>query len=228
LSDAGIAARWNLEDLEQLAASYRAGKPFPHAVIDDLVAPDTLGALCQAVAQEPHWPNRGEIYDFMASATTVAHPVLREFHAQLGGPAMLEAVRAITGRPVTRCDLRSYVYLAGSYLLPHADSRAARDPTGEDPRPAGNAVPTPRDRGSPIRRLVAYAYYIHTAGCVGGELELFECAMDGDELVSAKPAVRIAPRDNRLVMFDVTNGSLHQVCEVLAGARVSLTGWFLG
>jgi hypothetical protein len=224
---AGIDARWNLE---QLAASYRAGRPFPHVVIDDLVAPDTLGALCQAVAQEPHWANRGEIYDFMASATTVSHPVLREFHTQLGGPAMLEAVRAITGRPVTHCDLRSYVYLAGSYLLPHSDSRAPIRPTGEDPRPAGNAVgvPTPRDRASPIRRLVAYAYYIHTASCEGGELELFECAMDGDELVSARPTVRIAPRDNRMVMFDVTNGSLHQVCEVLSGARVSLTGWFLG
>jgi hypothetical protein len=214
-SSAGISAGWNLE---QLAASYRAGRPFPHVVIDDLVAPDALGALCQAVAQEPHWANRGEIYDFMASAAEVSHPVLREFHAQLGGPATLEAVRTITGRPVTRCDLRSYVYLAGSYLLPHADSRAQSDPTGEDPR----------DRASPRRRLVAYAYYIHTASCEGGELELFDCAMDGDELVSAKPAVRIAPRDNRMVMFDVTNGSLHQVCEVLAGARVSLTGWFLG
>jgi len=205
LSDAGIAARWNLE---QLAASYRAGRPFPYVVIDDLVAPDaapdTLAALCQAVAQEPHWANRGEIYDFMASADTVSHPVLGEFHAQLGAPAMLEAVRAITGRPATRCDLRSYVYLAGSYLLPHADSRTS------------------------IGRLVAYAYYIHTASCEGGELELFECTMAGDELVSATPSIRIAPRDNRLVMFDVTNGSLHQVCEVLAGARVSLTGWFIG
>lgn len=195
-----IRADWNLEALE---ASYRAAKPFPHLVIDDLVAPDTLRSLCQAVAQEPHWPNRGEIYDFMGSAETVSHPMLREFHATLGAPAMLQAVRTITGRPTTRCELRSYVYLPGSYLLPHADSRASFD------------------------RLVAYAYYIHTGGCEGGELELFDCTMQGDELVSAKPAIRIKPEDNRLVMFDVTNASLHQVCEVLAGARVSLTGWFL-
>jgi hypothetical protein len=201
LSDAGIAASWNLD---QLAARYRAAQPFPHVVIDDLVAPEALRALCEAVAQEPHWPNRGEIYDFMGSAETVAHPVLREFHAELGGPVTLAAIQSITGRPVTRCELRSYVYLAGSYLLPHADSRAS------------------------FGRMVAYAYYIHTGGCEGGELELFDCTMNGDELVSATPAIRIAPRDNRLVMFDVSNASLHQVCEVLAGARVSLTGWFLG
>lgn len=197
---AGITAGWNLD---QLAASYRAARPFPHVVIDDLVAADALRALCDAVAQEPHWPNRGEIYDFMGSAATVTHPVLRAFHAELGAPATLEAVRAITGRSATRCELRSYVYLAGSYLLPHADSRAS------------------------LARVVAYAYYLHTAGCEGGELELFECTMDGDELVSARPSIRISPRDNRLVMFDVTNGSLHQVCEVLSGARVSLTGWFV-
>jgi len=196
-----IHPSWNLD---QLAASYRAARPFPHVVIDDLVAPDTLSALCAAVSQEPHWPNRGEIYDFMASADTVSHPVLRAFHARLGAPDVLHAVRAITDRPVARCDLRSYVYLAGSYLLPHSDSRAA------------------------LGRMVAYAYYLHTAGCEGGELELFETAMAGDELISATPAIRIAPRANRMVMFDVTNGSLHQVCEVVAGTRVSLTGWFLG
>ena len=52
--------------------------------------------------------------------------------------------------------------------------------------------------------------------------------MDGDEVVSSRPAIQIKPQDNRMVIFDVTNASLHQVCEVLAGARVSLTGWFFG
>ncbi|MDB4954016.1 MAG: hypothetical protein JWO36_1585 [Myxococcales bacterium] len=192
-----------LGNVDQLATSWRAAKPFPHVVIDGLVDAATLSGLQQAVAHEPHWPNRGEIYDFMGSAEAVSHPVLRAFHDQLGGPAMLEAVRAVSGRPVASVDLRSYVYLAGSYLLPHADSRAS------------------------IGRLVAYAFYIYTSSCEGGELELFDCTMEGDELVSARAAARIVPKDNRIVLFDVTNASLHQVCEVLAGARVSLTGWFL-
>ncbi len=31
---------------------------------------------------------------------------------------------------------------------------------------------------------------------------------------------------NRLVVFDVSDVSLHQVREVLAGLRISLAGWF--
>ena len=36
------------------------------------------------------------------------------------------------------------------------------------------------------------------------------------------------PRENRIVIFEVTPASLHQVREVVRGARVSLSGWFLG
>ncbi len=194
-------ASWKLDEL---ARQWAAARPFPYVVIDDVVDPAALQTLLQAVAQEPHWPNRGEIYDFMASGETVAHPTLRELEAELGSPPVLEAIRTISGRPVTRADLRSYVYLPGSYLLPHADSRAS------------------------IGRLVAFAYYIYTQGCEGGELELFDCEMAGDQVISARSDVVLTPRDNRLVLFDVTNASLHQVREVLAGNRVSLTGWFLG
>lgn len=193
-------ARWKLDEL---ARAWATATPFPYVVIDDVVEPETLATLLQAVSQEPHWNNRGEIYDFMASGETVAHPTLRELHAELGSPPVLDAIRAISGRPVTKADLRSYVYVPGSYLLPHADSRAS------------------------IGRLVAFAYYLWTEGCEGGELELFACEMAGDELISARPAQQLVPRANRMVLFDVTNASLHQVREVLAGSRVSLTGWFL-
>lgn len=190
-------------DLQALAGRYRAARPFPHLVLDDVVAPETVAVLLDAVAHEPHWPNLGEIYSFMASADTVAHPKLREFHETLSSPAMLLAIQTITGHLVARCDLRSYVYLAGSYLLPHADSRTS------------------------LRRMIAYVYYLHIS-CEGGELELFDCQMEGDEVALAKPSTLIQPKDNRLVLFDVTNASLHQVREVLSGARVSLTGWYLG
>lgn len=194
-------ASWRLDEL---AEQWTAARPFPHVVIDDVVDPATLTTLLQAVAQEPHWPNRGEIYDFMASGETVTHPTLLALQDELGAPEMIAAIRTISGRPVTRADLRSYVYVPGSYLLPHADSRAS------------------------IGRMVAFAYYIHTQGCEGGELELFACEMAGDQVIGARSDVVLTPRDNRLVLFDVTNASLHQVREVLAGNRVSLTGWFLG
>ena len=54
----------------------------------------------------------------------------------------LTAVRAITQQPVGSVELRSYVYMPGSYLLPHSDCQKQ------------------------LGRLVAFAYYfIH--GVVG-------------------------------------------------------------
>lgn len=63
-------------------------------------------------------------------------------------------------------------------------------------------------------RLIAYAYYLPTPEPpTGGELELF-------------PDVVIAPRPNRIALFEVSDRSLHQVREVLGGLRLSLAGWF--
>ena len=61
----------------------------------------------------------------------------------------------------------------------------------------------------------------------GGELELFRCEVDdAGEIVATAPAARIAHRPNRLVLFDVSATSLHQIREVTSGARLSLAGWF--
>jgi len=44
--------------------------------------------------------------------------------------------------------------------------------------------------------------------------------------VRVESARVIEPRANRLVVFDVSDGSLHQVREVVSGLRISLAGWF--
>jgi Rps23 Pro-64 3,4-dihydroxylase Tpa1-like proline 4-hydroxylase len=137
----------------------------------------------------------------MGSAERVQRPKLKAFHQAL--ESALPAVRSISGREITRVDLRSYVYLAGSFLLPHSDCQTAGG------------------------RRVAFAYYLHSAGCIGGELELFEARLEGEFPVETRAALTIEPRANRMVLFDVTPASIHQVREVLAGARISLSGWFL-
>jgi hypothetical protein len=192
-------SRW---DVAALGESWRQARPFAHVVLDDLVPSDALDGLRRAVAEEPHWPNRGEIYDMMASALPTAHPTLRSFEGALGGADGLAAVRAITGKAVERIEMRSYVYLAGQYLLPHSDCR-----TG-------------------MGRLVAYTFYLWQGPMEGGELELFACDMDGGLVVATRPALTITPRANRLVLFDVTPATLHQIREVRSGARLSLSGWF--
>jgi len=194
-------ARW---DRAARAAPWAQATPFPHVVIDDVFTAAQLEAVRGAVAQEPHWPERSEIVDGMASAPSFAHPVLAEVAAALGAAPALAAVRAITGKAVTRVEVRSYVYLAGGYLLPHTDGNAA------------------------IGRQIAFAAYLsHDGTCVGGELDLYRCTVADGELVATEVARTIAHRANRLVLFDVSAVSLHQVREVSAGARVSLAGWYL-
>jgi len=74
------------------------------------------------------------------------------------------------------------------------------------------------DNGDGLGRVYAYAFYLPSPEPArDGDLELF------DGFTSAK---RIEPRANRLVVFEVTDHSLHQVREVLDGLRISLAGWF--
>jgi Rps23 Pro-64 3,4-dihydroxylase Tpa1-like proline 4-hydroxylase len=192
--------RW---DPAALAASWRAARPFPYVVIDDLVPEPRLQQLRAAVSREPHGPNVTDLYEMMASASTVSSPVLKEFQAALGAPDALAAISAICGKTLGRVEMRSYVYLAGSYLLPHSDCREE------------------------IGRLVAFAYYLlPRESSVGGELELFSVETEDGEIVRTAPAGTIEPRGNRVVLFEVSPTSLHQVREVTEGGRCSLSGWF--
>ena len=194
--------RW---DPGELRARWLAARPFPHVILDDLLPDERLIALRNAVAREPHTPNVEHFYEMMASGMTVQHEVLRDFAASLASEPALGFVRAVSGKPVTRVELRSYVYLAGSFLLPHSDHRDG------------------------VGRLVAYAYYLlPRESSSGGELELFECDLVDGDVAATLPAGTIEPRGNRMVVFEVSPASLHQVREVTAGGRVSLSGWFFG
>ena len=193
-------ARW---DTTALAAAWRAARPFPYVVIDDLVPEPRLQELREAVAREPHGANITDLYEMMASGPTVTHPTLKDFQAALGAPDALAALSTVSGKTLGRVELRSYVYLAGSFLLPHSD---CRDEMG---------------------RLIAFAYYLlPRESSVGGELEMFAVDMDGGEVVRTEAAGTIEPRGNRIVFFEVSPSSIHQVREVTQGGRVSLAGWF--
>jgi Rps23 Pro-64 3,4-dihydroxylase Tpa1-like proline 4-hydroxylase len=189
--------------LVALAAAWRAAEPFAHVTIDQLVADATLQELREAIVRQPHWPNRSELYEMMASGAPTA-PELVAFIEALGGEAVRAAVGAISGYTLTRADGASYVYLAGSYLLPHSDFRDGVD------------------------RKVAWIYYLSDDDAfTGGELDLYRCRVDdAGEIVATEVAKTLPPRKNRLLLFDVGRTTLHRVREVLSGARVSLAGWF--
>ena len=189
-------------DLAALARLWRCGRPFPHVVIDDLVSSSELSSLCAAFDEEPASEIRDDIFQMMASARSPESAPFKRFATALERPEVLAAVRAITALGVHRVDARAFAYLPGHYLLPHADLDAGR------------------------KRLVAYAFYIACDDLEGGELELFDCEVTGEDIVATHPGPRLSPVANRLVLFAVTPSSLHRVREVTNGARLSIAGWF--
>ncbi len=185
-----------------LARAWRSAEPFPHLVVDDFASTADLEELFAILDEEPVERYEGDIFAFDATApepTTSELRAVREQFARVLAPALTQ----ITGKPVARADLRAYGYRPGHYLLPHSDHQDG------------------------LARLLAYAYYLPSpTPPVGGELELYRCEHDGDAISSVASARLIEPRPNRLVVFDVSDVSLHQVREVLGGLRLSLAGWF--
>jgi hypothetical protein len=184
-------------DLDELARRWRAAEPFAHLVFDDVVAAEALPALVAAIDEEPVDPYEGDLFAFEASAPEPRTDELRAVRDAFAAAAAPVLAR-ITGKAVSRIDLRAFAYREGHYLLPHTDHRDG------------------------LGRALAYVYYLPSPEPpVGGELELFRATDDAIE-----SARLVEPRGNRLVVFDVSAASLHQVREVLGGLRMSFAGWF--
>ena len=195
-----LSPAWN--DETSLAATWRAALPFPHLVFDDFAPTESLAELLAILDEEPVNRVESDIFSFEATSpepTTAEFRALRDQFAATLAPALSR----ITGTAVTRVEMRAYAYRPGHYLLPHSDHQVG------------------------LHRMLAYAYYLPSPDPpVGGELEMYRCRIEGGATVATDSAHLIEPRANRLVVFDVSDVSLHQVREVLSGLRISLAGWF--
>jgi 2OG-Fe(II) oxygenase superfamily len=189
---------WRIDE-DDARRQWASAQPFAHAIVDDAALdPAALLAVLEEEAVERY---EGEIALFDAStpepAAELAH--VRDAFAEAYAPAFSR----ITGKSVTRVDMRAYAYRPGHYLLPHTDHQDG------------------------LARLLAYAYYLPSPEPpTGGELELYRCALAGGEITAVASGRVITPQANRLVVFDVGDASLHQVREVIDGLRLSLAGWF--
>jgi hypothetical protein len=195
-----LGSVWDDEAL--LTETWRTSAPFPHLVIDDFVPDDAMPELLAIIEEQAVDRCEADIYAFEATPPEPRTESLRalraSFASTLAGP-----LSRITNKSLQRADMRAYAYRAGDYLLPHSDHQAG------------------------IGRALAYAFYLPTPEPPrGGELELFRCVVEGGEIVATESALLIEPRANRIVVFDVSDVSLHQVREVLEGLRPSLSGWF--
>mgnify|MGYP000857569152 CR=1 FL=1 len=189
-------------DEHALADAWRAAQPFGHLIFEDVVPRSELAALLTLLDEEPIDRYDADIFAFEASAPEPKTEALRNLRASFIETFAAPLAR-VTGKSLTRVDMRVYAYRAGHYLLPHADHQ-----TG-------------------VGRALAFAYYVPSPEPPdGGELELYRCVVDAGEIVATESACVIEPLGNRLVVFDVSDVSLHQVREVLAGLRISVSGWF--
>jgi Rps23 Pro-64 3,4-dihydroxylase Tpa1-like proline 4-hydroxylase len=198
-----LGVAWS--DEATLATVWRTTRPFPHLVFDEIVDAGELPRLLDLLEDEPIDPYDGDLFQFEASAPEPKTAALRELRDAFGA-ALAPRLSRITGKDVRRADMRAYAYRPGHYLLPHTDHQEG------------------------LGRALAFAYYLPSPEPpVGGELELFRCTTAGGdppEIVATESALLVEPRGNRLVVFDVSDVSLHQVREVLGGLRISLAGWF--
>lgn len=189
---------WRIDEADA-RRQWASAQPFAHAIVDDAALDP--GALLAVLEDEAVERYEGEIALFDASAVEPAESLARVRDAFAA--AYAPAFSRITGKPVARVDMRAYAYHPGHYLLPHTDHQDG------------------------LARVLAYAYYLPSPEPPeGGELELYRCTVSGGEITHVEPGRVIAPRTNRLVVFDVGDASLHQVREVTAGLRLSLAGWF--
>lgn len=185
-----------LRDEAALAATYRAAKPFPHFIVDDFIAEDALPDLLAILEEEPVETRSADFYLFDASDPTPKTAALLALRESFAA-TLAPALTRITGEQVSRVDMRAYAYRPGHYLLPHSDHAAGI---------------------SNLQRKLAYVVYVPSPEPpTRGELELF------DGVTSAK---LVEPRGNRLIVFEVSDASLHCVREVMSGLRISLAGWF--
>jgi Rps23 Pro-64 3,4-dihydroxylase Tpa1-like proline 4-hydroxylase len=184
----------------ECVTAWQSSSPFPHLVIDN--AATDPEALLELLEEESVARYESDLFVFEATPPEPRGDELKRVRAAFAS-AYCGALSRITGTPVSTIDMRAYAYRPGHYLLPHTDHQ------------------------DNLERRLAYAYYLPSPDApAGGELELFEVAMDGDEFTTTTSAKLIEPVANRLAIFEVGDRSLHQVREVLGGLRLSLAGWF--
>ena len=135
--------------------------PFRHVIVDDACEqPDDILAI---VDDEGVQPYEGDLFRFEATAPEPRSAEMRALRDQFAAE-LAPALSRLTGRAVSRVDMRAYAYREGHYLLPHTDHREG------------------------LERVLAYAYYLPTpAPPTGGELELFTSTFASAKVIEPRP-----------------------------------------
>ncbi|KAI5189760.1 prolyl 3-hydroxylase /prolyl 3,4-dihydroxylase [Nematocida sp. AWRm77] len=194
-----LCSRQDTESREEVCSSGRkeAYAPFYHRVVDNFLPKDLFDTVVKTYKETPFFRKTSDLFDFYQSNELKDVEEHGEF---------LKAVRREMGTDLgilgketknEQMDLFASCYFPKNYLLPHDDCLDGR--------------------------VLAFSFYLN--GEEGGEGEetkggrLILYAEDG-----VTPCKKIAPIPNRLVIFEVSSVSYHEVEECFF-TREALTGW---
>ncbi|KAH9386323.1 prolyl 3-hydroxylase /prolyl 3,4-dihydroxylase [Nematocida major] len=182
--------------------------PFYHRVVDDFLPCSVFQEVVESAKNSRYFEKHSDLFHFYQTNELKDDAKFKQFLSILreSMSADLERIqRPVHGEEMT---LFGSFYNPGHFLLPHDDCVE--------------------------KRVLAFSFYLNDPSeeseekeekqeapkGPNGELALYE--EDGIAL-----AKEIAPRPNRLVIFEVSGKSYHEVKMMTKGYRMALTGWLM-
>ncbi|KAI5185530.1 prolyl 3-hydroxylase /prolyl 3,4-dihydroxylase [Nematocida homosporus] len=169
--------------------------PYYHRVIDDFLPPDVLARLLEKHDGAEYFEKHTDLFHFYQTEELNKKKDYAEFLEKVKSAMAFDLAKIGKAVAHPEMDLFGSYYEKGDYLLPHDDCV-------DD-------------------RVLAFSFYLNTparsGGSTNGELALFH--NDGISLAKA-----VAPKTNRMVIFEVSDKSYHEV-QSADGVRMALTGW---
>ena len=189
----------HFENSEKYASLFEQNVPIKHLVIENFL--EKHEELLETVRNLEFKEKNSDLFDIFQTddLSNTNNKILLEFLSLINSSKAKNFIFEISGKKITNADFHATKYVKTHYLLPHDDQLEGRK--------------------------IAYLYYCSTLEKEdGGALELFSV---NDEKRPVEVVKSIQPKENTLVLFEVSDESFHQVSEVVKDIeRFTIGGWF--
>ncbi|MBM3233086.1 hypothetical protein FJZ18_02885 [Candidatus Pacearchaeota archaeon] len=190
------------DNLDSLAKTFRDNSPFPHIVINDLLAERDAQNIRKSIMKEKFEKKHSDLFSLSQTndLSTTKDLALKELYLLFSSKDFIRQISKITG-----VSLKGKIDMAGS-LYEDTDFLLCQDDRLE-------------------KRSIAYIYYLSSRFTEqdGGALAL----LSDKEGKPGEIVRRYIPVWNSMILFKVSSQSWHEVEEVLsAKKRYAIGGWF--
>jgi Rps23 Pro-64 3,4-dihydroxylase Tpa1-like proline 4-hydroxylase len=186
---------------KQFTQSFIEGKPYPHITIPTFFTPEIILGVTNAISNLDFFEKTSDLFHFYQTSdlASIEEPTLLAFKEYLYSEQFVAYIEAITNTKLsTKADLFVSIYQDTNYLLPHDDKVSTR-------------------------KIAFLVYLSDFEPEEGGALEIW----DNDSKEPTQISHTIIPKDNTMVLFEVSDTSFHAVEEVTVDKqRIAITGWY--